>query len=154
MAAEKTQEDVRRKWLKIRSIIRWANQELREAQERLRVMEQGNPWLATIDGILRNLNGSSFHIPKGPKVGRVPPRTEEPEVSPQQEGQPPSRSVDKEKPKTRTAPLIEKSRREAEARKRKLQISFSSEEDTPRYVRGSCVQPGGGTCEEMAGIGG
>jgi hypothetical protein len=104
MAAEKTQEDVRTKWLKIRSSVRWANQELREAQERLRVIGQGNPWLATIDGILRNLDGSYFYIPKGPKVVRVPRRTEEPEVSPQQEGQPLSRSVDKEKPKKRTAP--------------------------------------------------
>jgi hypothetical protein len=78
MMAEKTKEEILTNWLQKWSSFRWAKQELREAEERLRLLEEYHHWL--VEFPLRKADGSSFDIPEGPKVvcvspaGRAAPR--------------------------------------------------------------------------------
>jgi hypothetical protein len=124
MAADTSAEGTLKKWLSIRSEVERYSRELWDAQKRLRVLESRFPWLGNIKGMLRKKDGKRFDIPEGPRLRRVL-QEEQKVVAPPQEERTPRHPQAASKRKCPPTPLMEKSRREAEAKRRKLKTSSS-----------------------------
>jgi hypothetical protein len=70
------------RWFEGRLPLREYLAKARKEQEDLRVLEQENPWLGSIKGILRKKDGKSFEIPEGPRPSRAAPAAEKPVAGP------------------------------------------------------------------------
>jgi hypothetical protein len=114
MADEESREETLEKWLFLRSEVRSTLRKLQDAQKRLRAIESSEPFLGNIKGILRKVYGKEFEIPEGRRLSRVP-REEQVVASPQTSS----------RRKCLPSPLMGKSGREAETKRRKLKTSSS-----------------------------
>jgi hypothetical protein len=155
MATGRSAEESLEEWIGARRRIRKHSRELRIVQEQARVLEQECPWIGSFKGTLRKKDGDKFDIPEGPKTAKVPPRTETQPGSSKQEKPLPRRPSTAEKGKRKAAPLLEKSRREAEVKRKRTQDppprrpqNFNSEGVFKNRgpVIAARVPVGGGTC--------
>lgn len=121
MAQGMSAEESLLEWLDTRRRVRRHSRELRSAQEQLWSLEQECPWIGSFKGTLRKKDGDKFDIPEGPKVAKVFPRVEPQPGSSKREDTPPRRPTTAEKGERKAAPLMEKSRREAEAKRKRTQ---------------------------------
>lgn len=108
------------RWLELRQRVRELSVELRKKQEALRALEQSAPWLGSIKGQLRNKDGKQFDVPEGPRPAKpTPPQEQSTSAA---VGTPLPKRARKRSPKKQSpGPLLEKAKKEALAKKRKLQ---------------------------------
>ncbi|UUW06606.1 HDVAg-like protein [Cat Tien Odontotermes delta-like virus] len=108
-------------WLEARRRVRSCLQRLREAQERVRLLERDHAWLGSFKGTLRKRDGESFDIPEGPRKTKRAQNSEGGDAVPSTSAAPPSQPQSAPDRKRKAAPLLEKAKREAEAKKKRLQ---------------------------------